>query len=47
VGRYLKILFDGNPQLKDQIERETRINEETIRIKTFKVKDFFNDALTF
>jgi len=47
VGRYLQILFDGNQICKSQAEDAALKSFETLRLKTFKVKDFFSDAIMF
>ncbi|EAS03219.1 ribosomal protein S6 (macronuclear) [Tetrahymena thermophila SB210] len=47
VGRYVQILYDGNPQMMGQIEKAARESNEGIRAKTFKIKDFYSDAQLF
>ncbi|EGR33109.1 hypothetical protein IMG5_061650 [Ichthyophthirius multifiliis] len=47
VGRYLQILYDGNPSIQQSIEKYAKDSNDGMRIKTFRVKDFFNDAQTF
>lgn len=44
VGRYLQILYDGNPSMHRSLEKATCESNEGIRAKTFRVKDFYNDA---
>lgn len=44
VGRYLQVLFDGSPNCKSAVELSAKSSFETIRCKTFRVKDFFNDV---
>eukprot|EP01017_Pseudomicrothorax_dubius_P043895 TRINITY_DN7375_c0_g1_i4.p1 TRINITY_DN7375_c0_g1~~TRINITY_DN7375_c0_g1_i4.p1 ORF type:complete len:147 (-),score=25.64 TRINITY_DN7375_c0_g1_i4:147-587(-) len=47
VGRYIQILYDGNPRVVKKAEIELRDSFETIQHQTYRVKDFFNEALLF
>jgi ribosomal protein S6 len=47
VGRYVQILFDANPDMILEVQRKARGNVETLRVNTFKIKDFYNEAEVF
>lgn len=44
VGRYLQVLYDGAPNCKSALEQVAKGSYEALQVKTFSVKDFYNDA---
>ncbi|KRW99438.1 Ribosomal protein S6 [Pseudocohnilembus persalinus] len=44
VGRYLQILYDGSPECKTQVEKTSKASYESLQVKSFRLKDFYNDA---
>ena len=43
----MKILFDGNMEVKRAAEKTAKDSFETIRLRTFRVKDYFNESQLF
>ena len=39
VGRFLKVEFDASPQVKDMLEKSTRLSDEILRVNTNKMKE--------
>lgn len=44
LGRYAQILYDGNPKIARAAEDIAQTSFETMKVNTFKVKDFFSEA---
>jgi len=47
VGRYVQFLIDANDNTVREFEKTARTNSESLRVKTFKIKDFYNEAEVF
>lgn len=44
VGRYLQILFDGNPSVADEASKKALASYETMKLDLFRVKDFYTHS---
>lgn len=44
VGRYLQILFDGNPEVASEAYKKALTSYETMKLDLFRVKDFYTQS---
>ena len=47
VGRYVQFLVDCNSNTLSEMEKQAKGNTEALRIRSFKVKDFYKEAEVF
>ena len=47
VGRYVQFLVDCNADTLEELEKVAKGNTEALRIRSYKVKDFYKEAEVF